>query len=218
MNKQLTLDQAMEKIQDGMTLMLGGFMGVGTPEMFIDAILEKGIRDLTVICNDTGFVDKGLGRLVVEKRLRKVIASHIGTNPETGRLMNTGELEVELVPQGTLAERIRCGGYGLGGVLTATGIGTLVEEGKQVLTVDGKKFLLELPLRADVALIRGSIVDELGNVFYNASTRNFNPLMAMAADTVIVGAQKLVKTGELDPNHVMTPSILVDYIVEGERP
>jgi acetate CoA/acetoacetate CoA-transferase alpha subunit len=218
MNKQLTLDQAMEKIQDGMTLMLGGFMGVGTPEMFIDAILEKGIRDLTVICNDTGFVDKGLGRLVVEKRLRKVIASHIGTNPETGRLMNTGELEVELVPQGTLAERIRCGGYGLGGVLTATGIGTLVEEGKQILTVDGKKYLLELPLRADVALIRGSIVDELGNVFYNASTRNFNPLMAMAADTVIVGAQKLVKTGELDPNHVMTPSILVDYIVEGERP
>ncbi|QSX08043.1 acetate CoA-transferase subunit alpha [Alkalibacter rhizosphaerae] len=217
MNKQLTMEQAMEKIHNGMTLMLGGFMAVGTPEIFIDAILDKGIRDLTVICNDTGFVDKGLGRLVVEKRLRKVIASHIGTNPETGRLMNTGELEVELIPQGTLAERIRCGGYGLGGVLTPTGLGTLVEKGKQVIHANGKDYLLELPLRADVALIRGSIVDKMGNTFYNASTRNFNPLMAMAADTVIVGAQKLVEIGALDPNHVMTPGILVDYIVEGER-
>lgn len=217
MDKRITIDQAMDKIQDGMTLMLGGFMGVGTPELFVDALLDRGTRDLTVICNDTGFVDKGLGKLVVEKRLRKVIASHIGTNPETGRQMNSGELVVELIPQGTLAERIRCGGYGLGGVLTATGLGTLVEEGKEIITVNGNKFLLELPLRADIALIRGSIVDEMGNVFYNASTRNFNPLMAMAADTVIVGAQQVVEIGALDPNHVMTPGILVDYIVEGEK-
>lgn len=217
MDKRITIDQAMDKIQDGMTLMLGGFMGVGTPELFVDALLDRGTRDLTVICNDTGFVDKGLGKLVVEKRLCKVIASHIGTNPETGRQMNSGELVVELIPQGTLAERIRCGGYGLGGVLTATGLGTLVEEGKEIITVNGNKFLLELPLRADIALIRGSIVDEMGNVFYNASTRNFNPLMAMAADTVIVGAQQVVEIGALDPNHVMTPGILVDYIVEGEK-
>ncbi|MBF7095598.1 acetate CoA-transferase subunit alpha [Alkalibacter mobilis] len=217
MNKIITIDQAMEKIEDGMTIMIGGFMGVGTPEIFIDGMLEKGVKDLTVICNDTGFVDKGLGRLVVAKRLKKVIASHIGTNPETGRQMNSGELEVELVPQGTLAERVRCGGYGLGGFLTATGIGTEVEKDKQKIKVEDKEYILELPLRADIALIRGSVVDKSGNVFYNASTRNFNPIMAMAADLVMVGAKEVVEVGELDPNHVMTPGILVEYIVGGEK-
>lgn len=217
MNKTISIEQAIEKIKDGMTVMVGGFMGVGTPEIFIDAILEKGISDLTIICNDTGFPDRGVGRLVVEKRLKKVIASHIGTNPETGKQMNSGELEVELIPQGTLAERIRCGGFGLGGVLTRTGIGTLVEVDKPKIKVDGNEYLLEVALRADIALIRGSIVDKSGNVFYNESTRNFNPLMAMAADTVIVGAEKIVETGKLDPNMVMTPGIMVDYIVGGEK-
>ena len=217
MNKTISIEQAIEKIKDGMTVMIGGFMGVGTPEIFIDAILEKGIGDLTIICNDTGFPDRGVGRLVVEKRVKKVIASHIGTNPETGKQMNSGELEVELIPQGTLAERIRCGGFGLGGILTQTGIGTLVEVDKQKIEINGTDYLLEVPLRADIALIRGSIVDESGNIFYNESTRNFNPLMAMAADTVIVGAEKIVDIGEIDPNMVMTPGLTVDYIVGGEK-
>ncbi|MPW24711.1 3-oxoacid CoA-transferase subunit A [Alkalibaculum sp. M08DMB] len=218
MNKIISIDDVMEHIHDGMTIMVGGFMGVGTPEIFINAILDKGIKDLTIIANDTGLPDRGIGRLVVEKRLKKVIASHIGLNPETGKQMNDKVLEVELVPQGTLAERIRCGGHGLGGVLTPTGIGTLVEENKEKIVVNGIAYLLELPLRAELALIRGSIVDKVGNVFYNASTRNFNPLMAMAADKVIVGAQRIVEVKEIDPNNVMTPGILVDYIVGGEKP
>jgi acetate CoA/acetoacetate CoA-transferase alpha subunit len=206
----------MEHIKDGMTIMIGGFMGVGTPEFIIEALIRKNVKDLTIIANDTSFPDKGLGRLVVNKQVKKVIASHIGLNPETGRQMNSGELEVLLVPQGTLVEQIRCGGSGIGGFLTETGVGTIVEEGKQKINVNDKEYLLELPLRADVAIIGGSIVDKHGNIFYNASTRNFNPLMAAAADIVIVGYEKLVEVGELDPNHVMTPGIFVDYIVGGE--
>ena len=197
-----------------MTVFIGGFLGVGTPEKIIDALIAKGVKDLTVIANDTGFPDKGIGRLVVNNQVKKVIASHIGTNPETGRKMQSGEMEVELAPQGTLAERVRAGGNGLGGILTPTGIGTIVEEGKEVLTVDGKKYILEKPLRADVALLNGSVVDELGNVIYAKTTKNFNPMMATAADTVIVFAEKLVKVGEIDPDHVMTSRIFVDYIVK----
>lgn len=217
MNKIRTVEEIMDYIKDGMTIMIGGFMGVGTPEEIIDAMVKKGVKDLTVISNDTAFPNKGVGKLIVNKQIKKVITSHIGLNPETGRQMNNGELIVELVPQGTLVERIRCGGAGLGGVLTKTGLGTLVEEGKRKIEINGEEYLLELPLRADVALIGASIADKQGNVFYNASTRNFNPVMATAADIVIAGAEKIVEIGELDPNHVMTPGIFVDYIVGGEN-
>ena len=217
MNKIKEINEVIEYINDGMTLMIGGFMAIGTPEMLIDAILEKGVKDLTIIANDTGLLDKGIGKLVVNKRVKKVIASHIGLNPETGRQMNAKELIVDLVPQGTLAEQIRCGGAGIGGFLTETGVGTIIEEGKEKKKIGDKEYLLELPLRADIALIRGSVVDKSGNVFYNASTRNFNSLMATAADLVIVGAEKIVEVGELDPNYVMTPGIFVDYIVGGEK-
>lgn len=213
-NKLVTMEEAVSHVKDGMTVFIGGFLGVGTPEKIIDALIEKGVKDLTVIGNDTGYPDRGIGRLVVNNQVKKVIASHIGTNPETGRRMHTGEMEVELVPQGTLAERIRCGGNGLGGFLTPTGVGTIVQEGKEVITVDGKNYLLEKPLKADVALLNGSIVDELGNIIYAKTTKNFNPMMATAADTVIVFAENLVKAGEIDPDHVMTSRIFVDYIVK----
>ena len=213
-NKLVSMEEAVSHVKDGMTVFIGGFLGVGTPEKIIDALVAKGVKDLTVIGNDTGFPDKGIGRLVVNNQVKKVIASHIGTNPETGRKMQSGEMEVELAPQGTLAERVRAGGNGLGGILTPTGIGTIVEEGKEIITVDGKKYILEKPLRADVALLNGSVVDELGNVIYAKTTKNFNPMMATAADTVIVFAEKLVKVGEIDPDHVMTSRIFVDYIVK----
>ena len=213
-NKLVTMEEAVSHVKDGMTVFIGGFLGVGTPEKIIDALIEKGVKDLTVIGNDTGYPDRGIGRLVVNNQVKKVIASHIGTNPETGRRMHTGEMEVELVPQGTLAERIRWGGNGLGGFLTPTGVGTIVQEGKEVITVDGKDYLLEKPLKADVALLNGSIVDELGNIIYAKTTKNFNPMMATAADTVIVFAENLVKAGEIDPDHVMTSRIFVDYIVK----
>lgn len=213
-NKLVTMEEAVSHVKDGMTVFIGGFLGVGTPEKIIDALIAKGVKDLTVIGNDTGYPDRGIGRLVVNNQVKKVIASHIGTNPETGRRMHTGEMEVELVPQGTLAERIRCGGNGLGGFLTPTGVGTIVQEGKEVITVDGREYLLEKPLKADVALLNGSVVDELGNIIYAKTTKNFNPMMATAADTVIVFAEKLVKAGEIDPDHVMTSRIFVDYIVK----
>jgi len=215
-NKIITVEEAMGFIHDNMALMIGGFMSIGTPEILMDGIVEKGIGSLTVIANDSGVPGKGIGKLVTAGVIKKLTASHIGLNAETGAKMNAGELEVELVPQGSLAEKIRSGGMGLGGVLTPTGIGTEVETGKEKLTIQGKEYLLELPLRADIALIRGSIVDKTGNVFYNGTTRNFNPLMAMAADIVIVAAEKIVEVGELDPNYIMTPAAMVDYIVGGE--
>lgn len=214
MNKIKTIDEALEYIKDGMTIAVGGFMGVGTPEKLVDAIIAKGVKNITLICNDSGTPDVGVGKWVVNRNVKKVIVSHVGMNPETGRQMNAGELEVDLVPQGTLAERVRAAGAGLGGILTPTGLGTLAEEGKQKINVDGKEYLLELPLRADVALLKGSIVDKKGNVYYKKATRNFNPLIATAADVVIVEAEKLVEVGELDPSDVMTPSIFVDIIVE----
>lgn len=217
MNKLKTLNEIMEHIKDGQTIMFGGFLGVGTAEKIVDAIVEKGVKDLTIICNDTGFVDKGVGKLVVNKQVKKVITSHIGTNPETGRQMNAGEIEVELVPQGTLAERIRAYGAGLGGVLTPTGLGTVVAEGKQVIEIDGKNYLLEKPLKADVAILKGSKVDKKGNIWYSKTTRNFNPIMAMSADVVIVEAEELVEVGEIEPENVATPHIFVDYILKGER-
>ena len=207
-------EQALEKIKDNMTLMIGGFLAVGTPENLVDGIVEKRIRNLTIIANDTGFPDRGIGKLVVSKQLKQVIVSHIGTNPETGRQMNANELAVELAPQGTLAERIRAGGSGLGGVLTPTGIGTIVEDGKQKITVDGREFLVEKPLKADVALLKAAIADKAGNLIYRRSSRNFNPIMAMAANIVIVEAERIVEVGEIDPDQVMTPGIFVDMIVQ----
>lgn len=214
MNKIKSIDEALEYIKDGMTIAVGGFLGVGTPEKLIDAVVSKGVKNITLICNDTAFPDKGVGKWVVNKNVSKVIVSHIGTNPETGRQMNAGELNVELVPQGTLAEKVRAAGAGLGGVLTPTGLGTVIEQGKQKLSIEGKEYLLELPLKADIALIKGSIVDKKGNAYYNKSTRNFNTLMATAADIVIIEAEKLVEVGEIDPSDVMTPSIFIDVIVQ----
>ncbi|HWQ58359.1 MAG TPA: CoA transferase subunit A [Clostridia bacterium] len=216
-NKVISLEEAMEHIHDGQTLMVGGFMTCGTPEILMDGIVKKGARDLTVIGNDAGVPAKGIGKLIQAKLVKKLIASHIGLNPQSGEQMNAGELEVTLVPQGSLAEMIRAGGAGLGGVLTPTGLGTEVEEGKQKIAVGGVEYLVELPLKADVALIRGSVVDKAGNVFYDGTTRNFNPMMATAAAVVICAAEKIVEVGELDPNYVTTPGIFVDYIVGGEE-
>ena len=215
MNKIISKEDLKNIIKDGMSIMFGGFLGCGAPERLIDLMVEMNVKDLTIICNDTGYVDRSVGKLVVNGQVSKVITSHIGTNPETGRLMNEGKIQVELVPQGTLVERIRAGGSGLGGILTPTGVGTMVEEGKQKLTIEGKEYLLELPLRADLALIYGNVADEKGNVFYKGTTRNFNPIMALSADTVVLEAEKVVKTGEIEPEDVMTPCVLVDYILNG---
>jgi acetate CoA/acetoacetate CoA-transferase alpha subunit len=215
MLKVTTIEQALETVKDGKTLMIGGFLAVGTPELLVDALLAKETKELTVIANDTAFPDKGIGKLVVNRRLKKAIVSHIGTNPETGRQMNAGELQVELVPQGTLAERIRAGGAGLGGVLTPTGLGTIVAEGKEVIQVAGREFLLEKYLKADIALIKAHTADTAGNLLFCRSARNFNPLMAMAADVVIVQAENIVAEGMIDPDQVMTPGILIDWIVQG---
>lgn len=214
MKKIITMEEAVSHIKDGMTIMIGGFLACGTPQKIVDALVESGVKDLTIIANDTSFVDRGIGKLVVSGQAKRVIVSHIGTNRETGRLMNEGKLEVELVPQGTLAEQVRAGGAGLGGVLTPIGVGTPVAEGKDHLIIDGKTYLLEKALRADVALIYGSKVDEKGNVYYNEATRNFNPLMAMAAETVIVEAQEIVKTGAIDPHMVITPGLFIKYVVK----
>lgn len=215
MGKQASMMEALEKVQNGMTVMIGGFLAVGTPETLIDGLLQADVRDLTIIGNDTGFPDKGIGRLVVDRRCRKVVASHVGTNPETGRQMNSGELEVVLTPQGTLAEQVRAGGAGLGGFLTPTGIGTVVAEGKRVIEANGQEFLLELPIRADIALIKAHKADENGNLVYRRAARNFNPLMAMAADLVIAEVDEIVPLGTLDPDEIVTPGLLVDMIVKG---
>ncbi|RGE48355.1 acetate CoA-transferase subunit alpha [Mannheimia granulomatis] len=190
-------------------------MGCGAPEIIIKEILDLGIKDITLISSDTAMIDTGVGPLIVNGRVKKLYASHIGTNPETGKRMIAGEIDVELCPQGTLAERIRAGGAGLGGFLTPTGVGTVVEEGKQKITIDGVEYLLELPLKADVAIIKADIADESGNLVFAGAARNFNPMMALAAKTVIVQATKIVKVGEIDPHLVMTPAAVVDYIVQG---
>jgi acetate CoA/acetoacetate CoA-transferase alpha subunit len=208
-----TLQDAVSKIPDGASLMIGGFMGVGTPENVIDELLRQGKRNLTVIANDSALPGVGIGKLVSAGAVRKVIASHIGLNPETQKKMLAQEMEVELVPQGTLIERIRAAGFGLGGILTPTGVGTVVEEGKRKLEVDGRQYLLETPLRADFALVQAFLADYLGNLTYALTARNFNPVIAMAADTVIVEAEHIVPIGMISPDHVMTPAPLVDYLI-----
>jgi acetate CoA/acetoacetate CoA-transferase alpha subunit len=211
--KTISLERSVALIPDGASLMIGGFMAVGTPERIVDEIVRQKKRDLTVIANDTAMPGKGIGKLVSARLLRKVIASHIGLNPETQKLMMTGNLEVELVPQGTLIERIRAGGFGLGGVLTQTGLGTPVEEGKQRVQVNGKDYLVETALRADFALVQAFVADYLGNLYYALTARNFNPVLAMAADTVIVCAENIVPTGVIPPDHIVTPAPVVDYLI-----
>ncbi|MDF2948144.1 MAG: 3-oxoacid CoA-transferase subunit [Sedimentibacter sp.] len=213
-NKVISVQEAVNMIQDGMTIMVGGFLGCKNPYVIVDALVAKGVKDLTLIANDTSFPEIGIGKLIVNKQVKKLIASHIGTNKETGNQMNSGELEVELVPQGTLAERIRVAGAGLGGVLTPTGLGTIVAKGKDIITIDGKEYLLEKPLKADIALIVGAKVDKKGNVRYAKATRNFNPIMATAADIVIVEADQVVEVGEINPDDVITPGIFVNFIVD----
>jgi acetate CoA/acetoacetate CoA-transferase alpha subunit len=214
-------DEAVAGVKDGSVIMIGGFMACGTPEILIDALVRKNVKNLTVICNDAGYPDRGTGRLLANGQIKTLIASHVGLNPEVARRMNTDEadrLECILVPQGTLAERIRAGGAGLGGVLTPTGVGTLVAEGKQVITIDGKDFLLEKPLRADFAFIRASVIDTFGNAVLNGTTKNLNLVMATAADYVIAGACKIVETGCLDPEAIHISGIFIDAITGGEKP
>ena len=223
-NKFITAQEAVALIHDGDFVMVGGFLGHGTPNTIVDAMCESELKDLTVACNDTGFPEgaekfgfRGVSELVARHKIKTLYATHIGLNPETGKQMSEGTMEVKLVPQGTLAERIRAGGFGLGGILTPTGVGTDVAEGKQVINVDGKDYLLETALKGDVCIIKGSIVDKLGNVYYKGTTRNFCPLMAMACKTVIVEAEQVVEVGEIPAENIMTPFVLVDYIVDGGK-
>jgi acetate CoA/acetoacetate CoA-transferase alpha subunit len=211
--KTISLHDAVAKIPDGARLMIGGFMGVGTPERVIDELVRQRKRDLTVVANDNAMPGIGIGKLVSAGLVRKTIASHIGLNPETQKKMLAGEMEVELVPQGTLIERIRAAGFGLGGILTPTGVGTVVGEGKQRIEVDGKPFLLETALRADFALVQSFLADYTGNLQYVLTARNFNPVIAMAADTVVVEAENIVPVGVIAPDHVMTPAPIVDYLI-----
>jgi acetate CoA/acetoacetate CoA-transferase alpha subunit len=214
MRKALTPAEAAALVPDGATVMIGGFLGVGSPRRVIDALVARGAKGLTVIGNDTGRPELGIGRLVVAGCVARVIVSHIGTNPVTQQKMIAGEMQVDLVPQGTLAERIRAGGAGLGGVLTPTGVGTSVAEGKQVIAIDGRDYLLELPLRADVALLHCYEADYYANLTYRLTAQNFNPVMAMAADMVIAEPDEIVPIGVIPPDHVRTPGILVTHLVE----
>lgn len=211
--KTISLEEAAALIPDGATVMIGGFMGVGTPERLVDALVARGSGDLTVIANDTAMPGVGIGKLIRAGLVRRAVVSHIGLNPETQQRMIAGKIDVELIPQGTLIERIRAGGFGLGGILTATGIGTVVEEGKQTLVLEGRTYLVEPALHADIALVSAFLADYLGNLTYALTARNFNPVIATAADVVIVDAEHIVPTGLIPPDHVVTPAPLVDYVV-----
>ena len=211
--KTVSSEEAVSIIPSGATVMIGGFMGVGTPERLIDEIVRQGKRNLTVIANDTASPGRGIGKLVDAGLINRTITSHIGLNPETQKQMIAGKIAVDLVPQGTLIERIRAGGFGLGGVLTPTGVGTVVEEGKQKVQVNGTTYLIETALHAEFALIDAFLADYLGNLSYVLTARNFNPVIAMAADTTIVTAEHIVPVGLIAPDHVVTPAPLVHYLV-----
>jgi len=200
-------------IPDGASLMIGGFMGVGTPERVMDELVRQHKKKLALIANDTAVPGRGIGKLVTAGLLDKVIASHIGLNPHTQQQMLAGKIAVDLVPQGTLIERIRAGGSGLGGILTPTGVGTVVEEGKRKIEVNGTSYLLETALRADFALVHAFLADYAGNLSYALTARNFNPVIVLAADTVIVTADHIVPVGVIAPDHVATPAAVVDYLV-----
>ncbi len=214
MNKVCDISKINDLLFDGMSIAVGGFMVNGTSEAVIDKIVESNVQNITIICNDGGYPDRGVGKLIASGQATKLIASHIGLNPLAGQKMASGDLEVELVPQGTLAERIRCGGNGIPAFYTATGVGTMVAEGKESKVFDNVEYILETAIKADLAVVRGSVVDEKGNMTYNKTTRNFNPLVAMAAEVVVAGAEKIVKVGEIQPENVVTPHIFVDYIVK----
>jgi len=209
----IALEEIVAKIPDGASLLIGGFMAVGTPERVVDEIVRQHKRDLTVIANDTAMPGVGIGKLISARLVRKVIASHIGLNPETQQQMMAGELLVDLVPQGTLIEQIRAGGFGLGGVLTPTGVGTEVEDDKQKIQVSGRTYLLEVALRADFALVHAFLADYLGNLSYALTARNFNPIAAMAGDIVIATAEHIVPIGVIAPDHVITPAPVVDFLI-----
>jgi acetate CoA/acetoacetate CoA-transferase alpha subunit len=219
----ISAQDAAAKVKAGDTLLVAGFLACGSPHTVIQALKAAGTNGMTLICNDTAMCDpktgtiKGVAHLIANKQAKKIITSHIGLNQETQRQMNEGETAVELVPQGTLIEQIRAGGAGLGGFLTPTGVGTEVEHGKQVITVEGRPYLLELPLRGNVALIKAKTADKAGNLIYSATARNFNPIMATAADLVIAEAEEIVEIGELDSNEIHTPSIFVDFLVKAEQ-
>jgi acetate CoA/acetoacetate CoA-transferase alpha subunit len=215
--KVITKTQFREMMTDGLSIMVGGFLGVGSPHALIDLVIKEKTKNITLICNDTSFPDCGVGKWIVEKQVSKVITSHIGTNPESGNQLNNNETIFDLTPQGTLAEKIRAGGAGLGGILTPTGIGTIAAEGKKIIEIDGKNYILEEKLRADVALIKAAKADTKGNLVYEKAARNFNPIMAFAADLVIAEVDEIVEPGEIDPNNVVTPSILVDYVYKEEK-
>jgi acetate CoA/acetoacetate CoA-transferase alpha subunit len=214
--KTVSLEDAVAVIPDGASLMIGGFMAVGTPERLVDELVRQGKRELTVIANDSAMPGVGIGKLVSAGLVRKMVASHIGLNPETQKKMLAGEMEVELVPQGTLIERIRAAGYGLGGILTPTGVGTVVEEGKRKIEVDGKDYLLETPLHADFALVNAFLADYRGNLAYVLTSRNFNPVMAMAGAQVIAESDNIVPVGVISPDQVATPAPVVDYLIINE--
>lgn len=215
-NKPLiTALEAAKQVKTGDVVLVGGFLDTGAPNNVLDALVELGTSDLTLVNNDTAFPDRGVGKMVVNKQFSKIITSHIGTNKETGRQMIAGETELVLTPQGTLAEQVRAGGHGLGGVLTKTGLGTEVENGKQKIEVNGEEYLVEAPIRGNVALIYANKADKFGNMQFHGSTRNFNTLMAMAADLVILEVDELVEIGEIDQDSVHLPGIFVDYIVDG---
>lgn len=214
--RTISVEDAVAMIPDGASIMVGGFMGVGTPERLMDELVRQGKRNLTVIANDTARPGRGIGKLVSAGLIGKTIASHIGLNPETQQQMIAGKMAVDLVPQGTLIERIRAGGFGLGGILTPTGVGTIVEEGKQRIDLNGKSYLVETALRADFALVHTFLADYVGNLSYALTARNFNPVIAMATDTVIVTAEHVVPVGVIAPDHVVTPAAIVDYLVTNE--
>lgn len=218
MDKVCTMDEALAHVKPGMKLMIGGFLGVGSPERIIDALVEKGTGELRLVANDTAFPDRGIGKLVASQQLQSILVCHLGTNPETGELWQSGELEVELSPQGSLIERIRAAGAGLGGILTPVGVGTIVEEEKEVIMMDGEKFLLEPPIAAELALIKAHRGDRTGNLVHRRTAHNYNTIMATAADVVVAEVDELVEVGDLDPDEVMTPRIFVDHVVapEGE--
>jgi acetate CoA/acetoacetate CoA-transferase alpha subunit len=215
MVKICTANEAVKDISEGMCIMIGGFLGVGTPDGLVQALVEKGTKNLTVITNDSAFPGVGVGKLQDSKQMSTLYTSYIGGHPESGRCMEEGELKIVLTPQGTLAEQIRAGGSGLGGVLTPTGVGTVVEEGKSKIVVADKTYLLEEPLKADFALLKAYKADCHGNLIYRFSARNFNPLMAMAAKNVIVEVEEVVAPGAIEPDNVITPGIFVDLLVKG---
>ena len=216
MSKTIKAADAVARIPDGAVLMIGGFMGVGSPHRLIDELVRQRKKGLTVIANDTARPGVAIGKLIGARLVRRVIVSHIGTNPETQAQLIAGEIEAELVPQGTLAERVRAGGFGLGAVVTPTGVGTVVAEGKRTIEIGGRTFLLEMPLRADFALVNARQADHIGNLSYALTARNFNPLIAMAADVVLAEPQEIVPVGVIPPDDVMTPSVVVTHIVAKE--